>query len=258
MPVLFPLLSLTMADAIGILGFALHAAHKIYNVATTIKDAPDDVAALQNEAEHVRDSLSELIDILQTETDGPAGPARTEARFRALIAEARTLTESVNTLLDKATIRKADGSYEVTRVRWPLYIRRAKKLADDFKNFKQLLSAILSIHTVYAAPGVSFQLTELWFSLTVRQMQRQQGADFTASQQAQIQAACATLYDVGAGGLTVIHVSLCDFLVIYVFISVRKCMISRYMQDLDGQTVLNIISYLLDAGASSEWLYGGL
>ena len=46
-----------MADVIGILGFALHAAHKVYDIVQTIKDAPEAVRTLGKEASRVEARL---------------------------------------------------------------------------------------------------------------------------------------------------------------------------------------------------------
>lgn len=134
-----------MADAIGILGFALHAAHKVYDVVKTIKDAPDEIEALQTEAERVRGFLSGLIDGLRTDDTEQGLEERASAQFRSLVKEAIKLTESANSLLDKATTMKEDGSYKVTRIMWPLYSGSAKKLADDFKHFNLSLCAVLAM-----------------------------------------------------------------------------------------------------------------
>lgn len=134
-----------MADAIGILGFALHAAHKVYDLAMTIKDAPDDIEALRTETESVRGFLPQLIDILQVDEKTLSETAGLQ--FSALIEEARKLTEKANTLVDKAAVKKEDGSYEVTKAKWLLYARRARKLADDFRRFNQSLCAVNGICT---------------------------------------------------------------------------------------------------------------
>lgn len=134
-----------MADAIGILGFALHAAHKIYDVVQTIKDGPDEIEALQTEAERVRGFLSDLIDGMRMDDTEQALQERASAQFRALVKEARKLTESANSLLDKSTARKEDGSYRVTKMMWPLYAGSAKKLAEEFKHFNLSLCAVLAM-----------------------------------------------------------------------------------------------------------------
>ena len=47
-----------MADIIGVLSCALHAAHKIYDLSQTIKDAPDVVRTLEKEAGRVEHLLN--------------------------------------------------------------------------------------------------------------------------------------------------------------------------------------------------------
>lgn len=53
-----------MADAasaiIGIVAFGLHAAHKVYEVIDSIKDAPTDVLALKHDAKEIGSLLLQL------------------------------------------------------------------------------------------------------------------------------------------------------------------------------------------------------
>lgn len=132
-----------MADAIGILSFALSATKQIYDIVKTIKDAPDDTKTLQAESEHIQLFLSTLIDVLQTST--PTKPDRASAQFSALVEEARKLTESAKALVDKATVKKADGSSKVVKIKWLRYASSAKKLVEDFKRFNLLFCAFMSM-----------------------------------------------------------------------------------------------------------------
>ena len=139
-----------MADPVGILSFALHAAHKTYNAVQTVKDAPDDVRMLRREADHVRGFLQDVISVLQTDQRAQQGRAQTQ--FRALIEEARELTETTNTFLDKTTTRQQDGSYRVRKAKWLVYGSSVLKLADSFAHFNQTLCAVLCTHNMYASP----------------------------------------------------------------------------------------------------------
>ena len=68
-----------MADVIGILGFALHAAHKVYNVIQSIQDAPSDVRALRDNAFQVHGFLEDLLD-KQAKGDKPMAAAYVDLR----------------------------------------------------------------------------------------------------------------------------------------------------------------------------------
>ena len=134
------------SDVIGILGFALHAAHKVYKIVQTIKGAPDEMKALQMEANRVRELLSELIDAVNASSKDQSS-ARTSSHFRALVDEARRLTEAANKFVDKATTTKADGSYEVKKIKWVRYSSEGKALAAEFKGFYLSLCAVFSVNT---------------------------------------------------------------------------------------------------------------
>lgn len=133
-----------MADAIGILGFALHCAHKVYDVVKTIKDAPDEIEALKTQTERVA-YFADFIDGLKT--GDYALSEATTTQFRTLATQADKLTKSADNLLQKVAMKTADGAYEVKKWvwKWPRYASRATKLAEDFKLLNLELGTVLAV-----------------------------------------------------------------------------------------------------------------
>ena len=132
--------SIVMADVIGILGFALHAAHKLYDVVETIRDAPKEIKALQTQASLVRAFVP---DIQQTfEEDTHTHPPSNDLQLRILLEQATQLHDEVDAFLGKVTMAKTDGSHEVKKI---VYIFRAsggRELQKQFERFIALLTAI--------------------------------------------------------------------------------------------------------------------
>lgn len=130
-----------MADAIGILGFALHAAHKVYDLIDQIRDAPNVIRVLKIEAWRVRALLTRLRDDLQNNRL----PAEEEL-LRPLLEEAEQLTAATETFLKKVT-KEASSMLEqsdVNKIRWLLYAKHGKKLSEQYRGFH------LSHGSVYA------------------------------------------------------------------------------------------------------------
>ena len=132
-----------MADILGILGFALHAAHKIYDVVQTIKDAPDTVRALGQEALRVKTLLAVMLpgpdgelygSLLLRNVDNPL--------VRTLADDARELEAAVDALLAKAIRHNEDGTHEVRKARWLFYVGEAEKLSRQFQTFYGSLTAV--------------------------------------------------------------------------------------------------------------------
>ena len=119
-----------MADVIGILSFALHAAHKVYNIIESIKDAPEVIQALRDDALQVHGFLERFLDEQASRSclDHAAEP-----QVAALVRKAERLATAVTNFLDKATAQKSNGTHEVKRVKWPLYAGEARKLSEDFR-----------------------------------------------------------------------------------------------------------------------------
>ena len=106
-----------MADVIGILSFALHAAHKVYDIVQTLKDAPDAARALGKEASRVKG----LLTVMLPQPNGEPSPLlRNDGNplVKALVDDATELETAVEALFAKAVKRKEDGTHAVRKSRW--------------------------------------------------------------------------------------------------------------------------------------------
>lgn len=140
-----------MADVVGILGFALHAAHKIYNVIESIKDAPSDIQTLRDDALQVHGFLHKLLD---SNKEGELSSALCTGDLRdgqidSLVKKAEIITKTVDKFIKKTTTERESGTYEVKKLKWPLYAGEAKKLSEQFKAFYSSLTAVYTISTSY-------------------------------------------------------------------------------------------------------------
>ena len=135
-----------MTDVIGILGFALHAAHKIYDVTKACKEAPDTVQALAKEASKVEGLLMMLQpsngDIPLALQDNGSPLANT------LVKDAKALIVGVESFFGKATRLTSNSTREVKKVRWPFYAGQAKELSEKFREFYDSLSAVYTVSTL--------------------------------------------------------------------------------------------------------------
>ena len=141
-----------MADVIGILGFSLHAAHKVYYVVASIKDAPSDIQALQNDALQVHSFLDKIVG----SQEGGERPRNAtvslgvqDVQIDALLKRARGIQAAVDAFIGKTTTRKEDGTVQVKRLKWPLYAGDAKKLSKQFKAFYASLTAVYTVTTSF-------------------------------------------------------------------------------------------------------------
>ena len=137
-----------MADVIGILSFALHAAHKVYDVIQTIKDAPDAVRTLGKEASRVNGLLTAMLaesnaqsSSLLRHVDHPL--------VTTLVEDAKELGSTAETLLAKVTRQREDGTHEVKRYRWPFHAGEVEKLSGQFQACYVSLTAVYAVATSY-------------------------------------------------------------------------------------------------------------
>ena len=141
-----------MADVLGILGFALHAAHKVYTIIESIKDAPNEIQALRDDAFQVYGFLEKVLSSL--DEGGRSNHLRAEIvedpQIDALLKKAQAMTSVVNAFIKKTTTQKDDGTYAVKKLTWPLYAADAKKLSEEFKAFYVSLTAAYTVSTSYA------------------------------------------------------------------------------------------------------------
>ena len=131
-----------MADVIGILSFALHAAHKIYDIIESIKDAPEVIQALRDDALQVHGFLKRFLD--DRGSRSRVEDAR-EPQVAALARKAERLVTSVDAFLSKATSQKRDGAHKVKRIKWPLYEGEARMLSEEFRAFYVSMTALYTL-----------------------------------------------------------------------------------------------------------------
>ena len=140
-----------MADVLSILAFALHAAHKVYNIVEGIKGAPRDVQALRDDAFQVQEFLQTLLDSRDDESEHGlqrVGSIRSP-QVNALLTKAETLTSMVDAFMKKTTTHRSGGTYTVKRFKWPLHSGEAKKLSKQFRAFYTSLTAVYTVSTSY-------------------------------------------------------------------------------------------------------------
>ena len=142
-----------MADVIGILGFALHAAHKVYNIIQSIQDAPSDVRALRDNAFQVHGFLEDLLD-KQTKGESGHSPLSRDdqsAAVAALVEQARDIVAAANKFIEKTTEPNEDGTYSVKKLQWLLKPGKAKALAEQFRSFYIQLTAVYTVSSSYVS-----------------------------------------------------------------------------------------------------------
>ncbi len=126
-------------DAFGTVMSALHPPHKLYQVVKMIKDAPEEIQALQDQVQLMDIILPRIRDILQREGDSTS--------IVLLVTKAEELTSSVNKFLDKATAMLEDKR-KVKRLKWLFKADEAKGLAEKLKAFYGSLSAACAAYSI--------------------------------------------------------------------------------------------------------------
>ena len=141
-----------MADVIGILNFALHAAHKVYDVVQTLKHAPDAARALGKEASRVKGLLTTIIP--EPESNSQPSPVLRSVDnplVKSLVEDAQELETAVNVLLAKVTRQKEDGTHEIRKARWIFHAGEVEKLSAQFQVFYGSLTAVYAVATSYVS-----------------------------------------------------------------------------------------------------------
>ena len=137
-----------MADVIGILSFALHAAHKVYDAIQMIKDAPDTVRTLGRESSRVRGLLTLMLPRANGKSSqllhGIDNPL-----VKVLVEDARKLVTMVDALFGKAMKQKGDGTHQVRKYRWLLHAGEAARLCSHFQTFHGSLTAVYALIISY-------------------------------------------------------------------------------------------------------------
>ena len=129
------------SDAIGILGFALHAAHKLYDLAQAIKDAPREIRALQNEASLVAAMEPQLrkVDTLYIQRHAETGTQSHRLCLERLFDEAKKLKEDTDVFVQKVTSGRDNKAWQ-SRIKWILHSAGGRELTVKFKTFRGLVN----------------------------------------------------------------------------------------------------------------------
>ena len=134
-----------MTDAIGILGFTLHAIHKVHDLVQVMKGAPDEIKSLEKEASRVEVMLPQLRDMDAMQNRG-RGLARHNQSLDLLYEDAKELKDETDVFVNKVT-KKGVNTLE-TKIMWVRYAGDGKKLADKFRSFYISLCAGYSVATL--------------------------------------------------------------------------------------------------------------
>ena len=148
----------TMADIQGVLGCVLHTARKVSDVVQTIKDAPNAIHSLGQEALRSRIVLAKVVPPQEgLSANALRSISAQDPQIMVLLGQARDLTAAAESLLAKTTTRAEDGSYRVkTRYRFSL-ADDAEKLSAKFATFYVSLTAMCAMSTSYVQfPGYSW------------------------------------------------------------------------------------------------------
>ena len=142
-----------MAEVVGILGIAFHAATKVIHIIKSIKDAPSEIQALREDAVQVHGFLDKL---LCSQDEGPGeenGSLHTgnvqDPQIAALVKKAQVLTTTVDTFISRTAVQKDDKSFAVKKLKWLRYTGEAKKLSKQFRSFHLSLTAAYSVLASY-------------------------------------------------------------------------------------------------------------
>ena len=132
---------MSAADVIGILGFALHAAHKIYDIVQDVREAPEKVRKLKEEASDIS-RLYEQLGIRRDSVEGLILPP-------GLAERGEDLLKAGEEFVDKVTKLAGDGTRNVKTIKWMFKITRATKLEEAFTKFRRELTDACVITTLY-------------------------------------------------------------------------------------------------------------
>lgn len=134
------------ADALGILGFSLHAIHKAYDIFESIKDAPEDIQVLKSEAGRVKNFIPQLLDALQ---DGMINPvaARSNTQLQELLQDIQKLTDESDKFLCRVTKKRQDDAVAVKKIKWIFNAAECTDLTTRYKNFYLSLCTVYTIMT---------------------------------------------------------------------------------------------------------------
>ncbi len=142
-----------MADAasalIGIIAFGLHAIHKIVEIAEDIKDAPENVVALRDDAIELgclfeQLSRSNVLDFVAI----PRG--RTT---QVLVERLKDALDKIQTFVEEVSEARQDGTLRVRKLKWFLSAGRCQNLRENLTSLKSSTIAIVTASTSYVPFG---------------------------------------------------------------------------------------------------------
>ena len=121
-----------MVDPIGILGFAIHAAYRVYQLIENIREAPEEIGGLQKEVSRVRALLNGLREDLQN-----GRLSMEQDLLKPLLDEAEQLTAATERFLKTVTKKNLSdsGRADVDKIRWLLHPGYGKKIGEQYSRF---------------------------------------------------------------------------------------------------------------------------
>ena len=128
-----------MVDPIEIVDKALWASKIIYSVVKSIKDAPEELKALDREVSRVVPVLEHLFETLgkRAQEDDRVRDANA---LHGLCDEARELIEKANGLLGT----NKDGTYKLQKKDWTKWILKTSNREELTKRFRNLNASIVA------------------------------------------------------------------------------------------------------------------
>lgn len=133
-----------MADAIGILGFAIDTAERLYKLFKRIKNAPEEIRGLQAEVVQARGLLRHLHGDLEQDRS-----AFDKDLLQPIVNKAKKLMDTTSTFLTKVSKEgsSTSGRVDIKTLQWILHAGDGKKLTEDFKELYISLAAVYPVAT---------------------------------------------------------------------------------------------------------------
>ncbi|THG93512.1 hypothetical protein EW026_g7742 [Hermanssonia centrifuga] len=139
-------------DAFGTVMTAFHAAHKVYELVKTIRDAPEEIQALQDQVQLMGIVLPKIKDVLQREGDSTS--------IALLVTKAEELTSTANPFLNKVKAIFQDKR-KLKRLKWLFKAGEAKGLSETLRAFHASLSVVCAAHSIEFPDHIRASLAEL-------------------------------------------------------------------------------------------------
>ncbi|PSR72475.1 hypothetical protein PHLCEN_2v11654 [Hermanssonia centrifuga] len=131
-----------MADPVGI----------VYDALKKIKNAPEEIKALQEEATVPEGIMPQITDILAKDSDSLS--------IVMLVSRAEELIVSVDNLANAAT-KSIKGKWKVKKLRWYFKGKEAKELAEKFRSFYGSLSAVYGVYLTQIPDRIQLLLSHM-------------------------------------------------------------------------------------------------